>query len=399
MVLEGIVEVCPRSSWLASLAILAMAVTVASAATFDELAAQAAAARRANHIPEALGFYRQAVQIQGSWEEGWWFLGTLSYASYQYTDCENAFDEFVNLDDKRALAWSLLGLCEFENGKYDPASEHLRHGLLAAKDLPPEVEAGVRFHYGLVLSQAGYFEQGKRQLERYARGGAHEPMLITGLGLNALRLPMLPKDVPSDRLDAVLKAGAATRAWILGQMDDAGAGFEELVAKYPELPGVHYLYGTFLSAIRPEQAMAEFRRELQANPNDAEANAMVALLLVHANDFESALPFAKKAAVQKASSPLVEFAYGEVLNGLGEMRPAIARLEAAIHLDSAMLEFHMALATAYSKAGRNDEARRERRLSLDIATGNLRPSGAAEAARAGAELGTAKAAGRTPENR
>ena len=97
-----------------------------------------------------------------------------------------AFDEFVKLDDKRALAWSLLGLCEFETGKYDQAFDHLRRGLAAGKDLPPEVEAGVRFHYGLLLSRAGLFDQGKRELERYARGGAHEPMLIAGLGLNAL---------------------------------------------------------------------------------------------------------------------------------------------------------------------------------------------------------------------
>jgi cytochrome c-type biogenesis protein CcmH/NrfG len=118
---------------LRGLTVTAVLCTIAAgggrAATFDELAAQAAAARRGNHIPEAIELYRQAVQLRASWVEGWWFLGTLSYATYQYAGCEAAFDEFVKLDDKRALAWSLLGLCEFETGKYDPALDHLRQGL------------------------------------------------------------------------------------------------------------------------------------------------------------------------------------------------------------------------------------------------------------------------------
>jgi tetratricopeptide (TPR) repeat protein len=362
----------------------------AHAATFDELAAEAAAARRGNHIPEAIELYRQAVQLRASWVEGWWFLGTLSYATYQYAGCEAAFDEFVKLDDKRALAWSLLGLCEFETGKYDPALDHLRQGLAPGKDLPPEVEAGVRFHYGLLLSRAGHFDLGKRELERYARGGAHEPMLIAGLGLNALHLPLLPKQAPAERLDAVVTAGTAARFWILGETDKAEAGFQELVQKYSTVAGVHYLYGTYLSAARPAEAMAEFRRELELNSANADAGAMLALLLVHANDLSGALAYAKKAAAEQPADALAEYAYGEVLLGTGDVRPAIARLEAAERLDPAALEYHMALTGAYSRAGRHQDARRERRLSMDMAAG-VQPS---ELSAQSAQSGT-----RPPDNR
>lgn len=384
---------------LTAIAVLcAVARGSASAATFEDLAAQAAAARRGNRIPEALDLYRQAVQVQGSWEEGWWFLGTLSYATYHYADCESAFHEFVRLDDKRALAWSLLGLCEFENGNYDPAADHLRQGLAASKDLPPEVEAGVRFHYGLLLSRAGLFDQGKQEMARYALGGAHEPMLIMGLGLNALRQPSLPKDVTAGRQDAVMKAGAAVRSWILGETGPAEAGFQDLVKQYPALPGAHYLYGTYLSSIRPAEAMAEFRRELELNPANAEASAMVALLLAHGDDLPGALPYAKKAASEKASDPLVEYAYGEVLLGMRELRPAIARLEAAARLDPAVLQYHMALATAYSQAGRAQDARQERLMSLNIAGA---PGAAASADSAGGSVevrARAQANGGAPEN-
>jgi tetratricopeptide (TPR) repeat protein len=370
------------------------------AASFDELAAQAAAARRANRIPEAIELYRQAVELRASWVEGWWFLGTLSYATYQYAGCEAALDEFVKLDDKRALAWSLLGLCEFETGKYDQALDHLRLGLSAGKDLAPEVEAGVRFHYGLLLSREGFFAQGKRELERYARGGAHEPMLIAGLGLNALHQTSLPKEVPAERLDAVVKAGTAARFWILGETDKAQAGFEELVEEYPTLAGVHYLNGTYLSYTLPDRAMAEFRRELELNPADADAAAMLAVLLVYANDLPGALPYAKKAAAERPSDALAEYAYGEVLLRTGDLRPAIARLEAAERLDPVAIEHHMALASAYSWAGRTEDARRERQVSIDMAQGVQSRGITGQSADGGVEVrARAKASdARPPEN-
>jgi tetratricopeptide (TPR) repeat protein len=362
---------------------------LARAATFDELAAQAAQARRGNQIPEAIELYRQAVQLRATWIEGWWFLGTLSYATYKYGDCESAFDQFVKLDGKRALAWSLLGLCEFETGKYDPALDHLRTGL-AGKDLAPEVEAGVRFHYGLLLTRAGLFDQGNRELNRYAQGGAHEPMLIAGLGLSALRQPLLPKDVPAERMDAVMKAGAAERSLVLGEIETAATGFQELVKEYPAMAGVHYLYGTYLSYTRPEEAIPEFRRELELNPDNAEADAMLALLLLRVKDPAGALAYAKKAAEAKAADALAEYAYGEVLLGTGELRPAIARLEAAARLDPAALQYHTALATAYSRAGRHEDALRERRAAMELAGVPGRESGAQNARSGGAD---------SPENR
>ncbi len=347
--------------------IAALSGNAAKAAVFEELSAQAADARRANRIPEAIELYHQAVQLQPSWLEGWWFLGTLSYASFQYAGGEAAFTEFVKLDNQRPLAWSLLGLCEFETGKYDLALDHLRQGLAPGKDLPPEVEAGVRFHYGLLLSRAGLFTVGKRQLERYARGGAHEPMLIAALGLNALHDPSLPSDVPASRNDVVMQAGAATRAWILGDLEKAESGFQQLARQHPDQPGVHYLYGTYLSYSRPEEAMPELRRELQLNPANVDVAATLALLLLHADDVSAALPLAKKAAADRASDPLAEYAYGAVLLQMGDLRPAIARLEAAQNLDPEALEYHMALAGAYARAGRHGDSRHQRQISLALA--------------------------------
>src|ERR1035438_375252 len=205
---------------------------------------------------------------------------------------------------------------------------------------------------------------------------------------------------PAERLDAVMKAGTATRFWVLGETDKAEAGFQELLKEYPTLFGAHYLYGTYLSYTRPEEAMAELRRELGLNPANADAGAMLALLLVHANDLSGGLPFAKKAAAERPADALAEYAYGEVLMGMGDLRPAIARLEAAERLDPAPLEYHMALASAYSRAGRREDARQERRMSMDMAAGAQSHGVSAQNAEGGVEVRARAKAGDShpPEN-
>ena len=340
----------------------------AAAATFDELAADAAAARRGNRIPEAIALYRQGVELRPSWAEGWWFLGTLSYASYQYADCQAAFDRFVKLDDTRALSWALLGLCEFETGEYGRALDHLRQGA-SGKDLDPDVEAVVRFHYGLLLTRVGSFEQGKRELERYARGAAQEPILIAGLGLNALQERLLPKEIPAERRAVIVQTGMVMGQWVLGETDKVETGFRDLLKQHPTVAGLHYLYGIYLSSTRPADAMVELRRELALNPTHADAAAMLALLLLRENDLPDAVPYARTAATEQPLDALVEYAYGEVLAGTGDLRTAIARLEDAERIDPAVLQYHMALAGAYSQAGRYEDARRERRSSLQMAAG------------------------------
>jgi tetratricopeptide (TPR) repeat protein len=349
-----------------ALAAWMIAVCGAKAATFEELARDAAAARRGNHVEEAIALYRQALDANASWPEGWWFLGTLSYSSYHYTECEEAFGHFVKLDGKRNLGWALLGLCEFETGKFDHALDHLQQGSAPGSELPPEVDAAVRFHDGLLLTRAGLFDRGRRELQRFAQGCDKEQMLLIGIGLNALHQPLLPKDVPAERQDLVAKAGKAACAWMLGLQGNAEDGFRALIASYPAAQGAHYLYGTYLGALRPEDAKAEFQREIELNPANADAHAMLALMLLNAGDASGALAQAKKAAPPDA---LTEYAYGEALIRTGAVQPAIERLETAVRLDSGALEYHMALAGAYSRAGRNDDARRERRAALEMATG------------------------------
>jgi tetratricopeptide (TPR) repeat protein len=337
-----------------------------SAATFEKLAEEAAAARDANNVPEAIELYSEALQQKAAWSEGWWFLGTLLYDSDQYRRGEDAFAHFVKLDESAAPGWSFLGLCEFETGDYAQALNHIERGLGLGTGLPPATVEVLRFHKALLLTKTGLFDQALPQFIPFARKGSRDPSLIAGIGLAALRQAALPKEIPAAQQDLVAKAGIAAYFWMADEAGQADSAFAALLTSYPAGANVHYLYGTYLLASRPRDALAEFERELELNPHSADARAMTALLHIRAGDSSAALPYARKAAEDGPTTPMAQFVFGLLLSEAGDVS-GIEHLEAAERLDPPNLEYHIALAGAYSKFGRHEDARRERAASIAMA--------------------------------
>jgi len=342
-------------------------VAFAPAAHAQNLAARATAARNADDIPGALRLYRQAVQEQPAWLEGWWYLGLLSYESGQFGDGQRAFSEFTTLDPKTPAGWTFLGLCDYETRDYDAALDHLSRGLVSGARLDPEVEQVARFHKALLLTRAGFFDQARDDLKPFVQRGIHDPVLVAGIGLNALEMPLLPQELPVERRPLVEMAGKTAYAWIAGDSPQTEAGFRSLLATYPNTPGVHYLYATYLLLNRPEAMNEELQRELEVNPGNTRARAVMALRLLRAGDAAAALPFASKAAADAPGLGLAQYAYGMVLTETGALKEAILHLQTAASIEPSDLGYHTALATAYSEAGRYQDAQKEREASIRLA--------------------------------
>jgi len=90
----------------------------------------------------------------------------------------------------------------------------------------------------------------------------------------------------------------------------------------------------------------------------------MALVLLKAGQVSDASSMAKKAAEDRPTSPLAQYAYALTL---ADDRQATEHLEIAARLDPSNFEYHMELARIYSKSGRHAEARRERKISLQLA--------------------------------
>src|SRR5580693_85347 len=262
--------------WTCVLAGLVTLVPARGAATFDEIAAQAAAARESDEVPQAIDLYREGLQLKPEWSEGWFYLGTLYYDSDRYADAQPAFAQFVKLVDKPA-GWAFLGLCEFETGSYAPAQEHLQKALRG--DLAPEIEQVVRFHQTLLFTRLGLFERAFHGYEALVRRGIHDPTLIAGLGLNSLDRPMLPKDIPPDQREFIVAVGRTAYTRMSGDAAKTEAAFRTLLDTYPTAPGVHNFYATYLLSShpaylvgsQPDAVQHELRRELEVNPHCVEA--------------------------------------------------------------------------------------------------------------------------------
>lgn len=355
--------------------LLAFSLSIASGAifeqpSFEQLAADAGAAREANRIPEAIDLYQQALKLKPDWQEGWWFLGTLSYDADQYKTGARAFGEFVKLEDKAAAGWAFLSLCEFETGEYQASLDHARRALGIGSGLDENVEQVLRFHEALELTRLGLFDQATPKYVPFVRRGLTDPNLAAGVGLTALRIALLPSEIPANEKEVVAAAAEAACSWMRGDAAKTGPEFRALVENFPKAPGVHYLYASYLITFRPaEEAVAELRRELEVNPHNADARGMIALLMVRAGMAANATALAKQAAEDGPKSPMAQYTYGLILTQSGDFREAIERLETAEKLDPANVEFHMGLAAAYSKAGRAEDARRERKVSIELARG------------------------------
>jgi tetratricopeptide (TPR) repeat protein len=332
----------------------------ASPAAFDALVKDAAAAREAGRLDDAIALYRKAVRQKPDWIEGHWYIGTTLYERGQYDGALAAFTAVVGAQPMNGPGWALKGLSEFQLKSYDAAVFDLLRareiGFGENKDLAPVV----RYHVALLLIRGEQFEYALQLLTEFAVEGNEGPKVIEAMGMAALRMPLLPEAVPESRREQVLLAGRGAY-YLSGQvMQPAKAAFEELVAKYPDAPNVHYAYGVYLLREDPDLAIEEFKTELKRAPGHLFAHLQIAFEYIKRSDWASARPWSEKAVALGPSDFTARQAFGQVLLELGETAKAIEQLEAGVRLAPDAPSLHFTLARAYQKAGRPLDAQKER---------------------------------------
>jgi tetratricopeptide (TPR) repeat protein len=329
-------------------------------AEFDRLVKLADEARAASRLGEALDLYGKALRIRSNWAEGWWYAGTILYDNDRYADARDAFRNLVALEPKRAHAWGMLGLCEFQTREYDRALASIQRGRSLGLSNNPEIESVVRYHAALLFTRFEQFEVAFEILSEFMRLGNESPKIIEAFGIVLLRLPFLPNELPSDKREQVLIAGRAGFNMAARRLDEAHRAFNELLARYSEAPNVHYAYGVFMLNQDSDTALEELRRELKSSPNHVPALLQMAFEYHKRGDFEAALPLAEKSAQLAPKSFPARNVLGRVLLKLGQVERAIKELEEGVRLAPESPEMHYALARAYTRVGRKQDAARER---------------------------------------
>jgi len=337
-----------------------------AAPSFEDVARRAAAARDANRLDEAIRLYRQAVGLRPRWDEGWWYLATLLYDGDHYAEAREAFRHLVALKPEAGPAWVLEGLCDFRVKDYAAALEHLDQGLGLGVGGNQEMLRVARYHQALLLVRGGQFELATRPLTVLARAEPESTGLVEAIGLMMLRMAMFPEDIPEGRRDLVRQAGHAGYLHLARKGEEAGAAFAQLAASYPSEPWVHYAYGIFLLATEPQKGLAELRRETEVQPQAVYPHLDIAFELLREGDNAGAKAAATRAVELAPGLFAAQNALGRALVELGDVDAGIQALETAARLAPDSPEMHFSLARAYAKAGRKEEADRERALFAEL---------------------------------
>jgi len=335
--------------------------------SFAEIAAKADAAMQAERLDEAAALYRKAVAMKPTWAEGWWSLGTLQYDRNSYKEAAESFSKLVSLQPNSGTARVMLGLCQFELGEDDEALESIQAGQRLGVTSESQLRPVVMYHEGVLLQRKGRFESAEEVLGQLCRQTPYPPEVDLAMGAIALRVR--DRRLPSDRTtdyQAMQATGHAACLGVQRKYDEARREFNELLAKYPQYRNLHSAYGkVLLDANDTDAAVAQFKAEIQNNPEDAVSRLRIASA-EYRIDSAVGLPYAKEAVKLDPSLTLGHYLLGLLLLDTDDYLHAIPELEIAQKAFPDQPKVYFALASAYSRAGRKEDAAKAREKSAEL---------------------------------
>lgn len=328
-------------------------------------------------------------------------LVTRAIELHQAGDLLGAIDTYkaaLTLSPDRADALSNLGAAFVRLGQFDDAIKHYEEALKH-----DGMNAGVRLNLALAFYKSARPQHAIPQLKRvlasdpearnayliladcYLQTGQddqvvallkpREQMFANDLAyaylLGTALLHAGDGDAGQKYVDRVFGAGESAEAHLLlgtahlGQHDYKAAlvELERAVKLNPKLPTVQALYGRALLALG-EQSAAEqaFRRELDANVNDFEANLQLGNIRKGAQRFDEASTYLERAATIRPQDLTARKLLASLRLQTGKTQEALDMLEAIVKEAPEVVEIRVLLATAYNRLDRKDEAQREREL-------------------------------------
>ncbi len=329
-------------------------------ASFEQLSHAAQHALNEDRGDEAIRLYQQALMLEPDWPQGLWDLSTVLYARSRYAEARDVLRHFVSLEVNSGPGKALLGMSEFQTREYARALDHLRQSLDLGLANSKGMTHSVLYLAALLLTRFEMYDQSLRILFDMVRSGVPQGPLVEAAGLASLRMPLLPAEIPPDRLEIVRLAGNGSLALWDQRYDDASKLFTRMTAAYPNGPGVHFLFGLFLMNDRPEEAIREMKREIEISPSHVAARVRLAEEYVKTGQCDLGLAVAEEAVKLEPTASSTHMVLGEALVAKGDLPRGIHELETARDQAPEMTRIRWELFRAYSAAGRSENARQEK---------------------------------------
>jgi predicted Zn-dependent protease len=187
------------------------------------------------------------------------------------------------------------------------------------------------------------------------------PHACAGCHLTKLRIGKLPEAVAPQQREPVDRAGEIAQLLFASRYDEADPKFEVLLKQYPQLPFLHYAYGTALLAIsRYKDAQAQMQAETAISPGSELPYVRLASIALRQQQPNEAIEPAEHAIKLAADSAEAHYLLGRAALALGDTARSVRELQIACSLAPSSPEVHFNLAKAYGKAGQTHQAEEER---------------------------------------
>ncbi|HEX4784678.1 MAG TPA: tetratricopeptide repeat protein [Candidatus Sulfotelmatobacter sp.] len=150
-----------------------------------------------------------------------------------------------------------------------------------------------------------------------------------------------------------------------GKWEPAQLEYEGILEKDPNARGIHFLLGRVLLSRpdagpdAPERAKQEFLKELQIDPNNADAAYVLGELARRDENWDEAISRFSQAAKLNPNFAEAQLGLGSCFVTVKKYEEAIPPLRTAEQLMPRNPEVHHALATALARSGHKEEADKE----------------------------------------
>ncbi len=345
--------------------------------TFVQLAEKAERASEENRLEEAAALYRKGLALRPRWSEGWWSLGTIEYDQDHYAQAARAFSKLVALQPNNGTAHAMLGLCQFELGKDQPALTNLSaaDSLGILKD--EQLRKVAVYHLGLLQLRAKKFSAARETLSQLAKDRVSTKELTTAMGQAALLIR--PQDSPKQGTEGarvVDRAGEAEVLLATKNFERATQIYSDLAQEYPGYPNLHLAFGRFLLDTNEiDEAVKEFQKELQRDPDNI--NSLLEIAAVRYQiDSPDGLKYAERAVRIAPQQPFAHYLLGLLRLDTGDPAQAIPELEIARKAFPGETGIYFSLGNAYTRVGRKAEAAKARAEFVRLSSQAGKKSGA-----------------------
>ena len=328
-----------------------------SSQDFATLSAKANAARDADRLNEAGTLYQQALALRPKWAEGWWSLGTTQYDTNSYAAAAKSFEKLLALQPKNGMAHAMLGLCQFEIGLDSSALQHLEAATNLGISPDPELRRVLLYHEAALLQRGNKFERAQSLLQQLCLEGTTDPGIDGTLGMTLLRMTANTPPAAGTS-DGSVVSGIGHAGCLVGQKkyEDATAILNTLNTQYPQFPNIHYASGLLLLDTGDTgSAIQQFQAEIQNQPQDVLARLKIAAANYKVNS-QAGIPYAEEAVKLNPKIPLGHYLLGLLLLDTGDYQRAIPELEMARDSYPNEAKLYFALGSAYTLAGRKEDA-------------------------------------------